>query len=309
MIRPFNYIQLVSNLMNRFKASCLLFIVVIVFTYVSAVSQNVDSSKSFFPLKIGNTWITSYPSALPPQPAFYKHQVIDSVRINDNLYYEVDLHGRHLFREDSLGHFYEYKDNVEHIIMDFTMSAGDSIQILNYLPGYSGYIYCLERKKVNTFIGAQDEQISFLMDWDSQIIDEEGAIVLQKGVGIFICNYFFDTQEYLRGVILDGVIYGDTTFVSVKSNHDNPSNFNLRQNYPNPFNPATTIEYTIPYNSNVTLKIYNTQGQEIETLVNQFQSAGNHSIKWKPLNITSGIYIYQLQFSRFLIAKKMLLLF
>ncbi len=45
-----------------------------------------------------------------------------------------------------------------------------------------------------------------------------------------------------------------------------PSKFTLEQNYPNPFNPSTKIEYSIPQSSQVTLKIFNTLGEEIETL-------------------------------------------
>jgi len=54
--------------------------------------------------------------------------------------------------------------------------------------------------------------------------------------------------------------------------------FQLDQNYPNHFNPSTTIKYSIPLTSNVTLKIYNILGKEIETLISKKQSAGNYEI-------------------------------
>ncbi|HMU42932.1 MAG TPA: T9SS type A sorting domain-containing protein [Ignavibacteriaceae bacterium] len=87
------------------------------------------------------------------------------------------------------------------------------------------------------------------------------------------------------------------------------SGFILEQNYPNPFNPSTNIQYTISSRQFVTLKIFNSLGEEIETLVNEFQDAGVHS-KLYILNSTlpSGVYYYQLRSAEFTQTKKMLLL-
>jgi hypothetical protein len=69
--------------------------------------------------------------------------------------------------------------------------------------------------------------------------------------------------------------------------------YKLYQNYPNPFNPSTIIKYDIPENAFVTIKIYSSIGQEIETLVNQKQDKGRYEINWKPKNLSSGIYFYK----------------
>ena len=75
--------------------------------------------------------------------------------------------------------------------------------------------------------------------------------------------------------------------------------FHLKQNYPNPFNPTTTIPYSLSRHSNIRLSIYNTLGQEIRTLVNQQQPAGNYQVIWNGRDnlgnaVASGIYIYRL---------------
>ena len=74
-----------------------------------------------------------------------------------------------------------------------------------------------------------------------------------------------------------------------------PSEFFLGQNYPNPFNSSTKITYSISHSDFVILKIYNMRGQEIQTLVNKFKRAGNHTINFDAKNFSSGIYLYKLQ--------------
>jgi hypothetical protein len=93
-----------------------------------------------------------------------------------------------------------------------------------------------------------------------------------------------------------------------------PEVFELSQNYPNPFNPTTTVGFSIPVRSFVTLRIYNILGQEISTLVNNAQGAGNYRVQWSPDGIASGTYICRLEASPvdggngFVTAKKILYL-
>ena len=82
----------------------------------------------------------------------------------------------------------------------------------------------------------------------------------------------------------------------------------MEQNYPNPFNPTTIISYQIPKASVVTLKIFDCLGKEIETLVNEFQFAGLHNIKFEGFKLTSGIYFYQLRMAEFISTKKMVVI-
>ncbi|MBI9073516.1 MAG: T9SS type A sorting domain-containing protein [Melioribacteraceae bacterium] len=69
-----------------------------------------------------------------------------------------------------------------------------------------------------------------------------------------------------------------------------PDAFILFRNYPNPFNPATTLEYVLEKNSNVKLGIFNILGQRVALLNDNHQAAGTHSLQWKAVNISSGIY-------------------
>jgi photosystem II stability/assembly factor-like uncharacterized protein len=92
-----------------------------------------------------------------------------------------------------------------------------------------------------------------------------------------------------------------------------PHQFVLFQNYPNPFNPETTIKYTLPKTDKVLLKIYNSLGQEVKTLVNEIQPSGQKSFVWDGKDnsgskVSSGIYVYQLKAGRESKSKKMLFL-
>ena len=79
-------------------------------------------------------------------------------------------------------------------------------------------------------------------------------------------------------------------------------------NSPNPFNPTTQISYTLPDAEQVTIKVYNTLGKEVATLVNSVQSKGTHAVTFNADNLASGIYIYTIQTPNYVASKKMILL-
>lgn len=89
-----------------------------------------------------------------------------------------------------------------------------------------------------------------------------------------------------------------------------PSDFELYQNYPNPFNPETTIKYKLSNASNVSLKVYDVLGNEVATLVDEYQKAGTYNSKFSIGNyqLTSGVYFYTLRSEGFSSTQKMILI-
>ena len=87
-----------------------------------------------------------------------------------------------------------------------------------------------------------------------------------------------------------------------------PANFDLSQNYPNPFNPSTNISYKIPKTGFVSLKVYNIIGNEIATLVNQEEPAGDYKVQFDIHNIASGTYFYKLTAGGVSLYKKMMVI-
>ena len=87
-----------------------------------------------------------------------------------------------------------------------------------------------------------------------------------------------------------------------------PKGFILEQNYPNPFNPSTTISYHVAEESHVILKVFDSLGQEVSTLVNNDQSPGIYEINWNASALASGTYFYRLEIGNEVVTKKALLL-
>jgi glutamine cyclotransferase len=73
-----------------------------------------------------------------------------------------------------------------------------------------------------------------------------------------------------------------------------PDAYSLLQNYPNPFNPETNIQFAMPEADIVSLKVYNTGGQLVTTLVDGYRCAGWYEVTWDATNLATGLYIYRL---------------
>ena len=120
-------------------------------------------------------------------------------------------------------------------------------------------------------------------------------------------NYF--KTYVIKGMLKDGIVYGDTTLTDVNDKVNGmPTTYVLDQNYPNPFNPVTKITYEIPVQSNVLLKVYDIIGNEVATLVNEPKPAGSYNILFDATNLSSGVYFYRMQAGDYIEAKKMIYL-
>lgn len=140
---------------------------------------------------------------------------------------------------------------------------------------------------------------------------DRGWDALMKGLGL----YFRQREGWpgigLRGAVIDGVLYGDTTTVGVNEPtiHNQPFGFELYQNYPNPFNPKTVIRFHIPFISIVSLKIYDVLGREITILIdNEETHSGTNEVEFDASKLASGIYFYTLFSNNKILSKKMMLI-
>lgn len=119
----------------------------------------------------------------------------------------------------------------------------------------------------------------------------------------------FDMGADVGVVVLDNISLQAEDQTGTSVDDDNlPTQFVLNQNYPNPFNPTTNISYSIPTASNVSLEVFNLQGQRVASLVNGFQSSGAHSVNFDASNLSSGVYIYRLRAGNNVMMNKMTLI-
>jgi hypothetical protein len=121
----------------------------------------------------------------------------------------------------------------------------------------------------------------------------------------FGCVYLSWFTPVTRGAYFD---MNDMAVGLENQSDDIPSDYVLSQNYPNPFNPSTTIRFSIPEQTNVTLKIFNSIGQEVASLLNGEIAAGNHSVDFNASKLSSGVYFYRIDSPSFTSTKKMILI-
>ncbi|RJP59830.1 MAG: T9SS C-terminal target domain-containing protein [Ignavibacteriales bacterium] len=262
------------------------------------------------PLKVGNSW-TYVENYFGNNPEYEKHTVVDSnVQIGDQLYYKVE--SKHDFGSGT--RYYAVVDS--YYVKHDTHYDNSNFRYFPVSPTigeWNQFYYA------GSDSGALRSEIADLFESKVFGIDVIVYSVIRElglaGSGEYWTQefgrlyYMGEFVEYtLTGCIVDGVEYGDTTLVSVEYDKSLPKEIVLSQNYPNPFNPTTTIEYYLPTSSKVRLVIYNSLGQEVETLVSEFQTSGEHRVQFNARGYSTGVYFYSLITESNLLTKKMLLI-
>jgi len=120
-----------------------------------------------------------------------------------------------------------------------------------------------------------------------------------------LVNNVYKIYYRLKQIDFDGT-YEYSNEVTIELSQ--PDSYLLNQNYPNPFNPSTIISWQLPESKFVTLKIYDVLGNEVASLINKENPAGNFEVEFNATALSSGIYYYKLVAGDFVDVKKMILL-
>lgn len=134
----------------------------------------------------------------------------------------------------------------------------------------------------NSFLTCNSENMAnaynmFILNGGSAFAYQSSDLGTQTGKWIFCPNGEIQSVDDETG---DQTFYQD---------------FVLEQNYPNPFNPSTTIKYNVAKASNIKILVYNVLGQNVRTLVNEYQTIGEKEITFNAFALPSGLYLYAME--------------
>jgi hypothetical protein len=165
-----------------------------------------------------------------------------------------------------------------------------------------------------------DIQSDAYLNWSAGHADALWNDCTLLGTIYFLADHKFKMENinYYSGEapVSDSTLYkAPDWYLSVDPILDNnlPLEFELAQNYPNPFNPTTTIPFTLNKAEEVSLAVYNVNGELIRTLVNKRTYAqGKFTETWDGTDntgarVASGVYLYQLKAGKQIESRKMLL--
>jgi hypothetical protein len=152
-----------------------------------------------------------------------------------------------------------------------------------------------------------DGNREIITSWKGSPDDLIGNTSLEtNSFNIFVLEWGDSTKSVNLAQLATGVNERDWEVIT-------PEDYDLAQNYPNPFNPSTTIEFSLPLNKLISLRIYDMTGREVRALIAPAEyPAGKHAAVWDGKDntgqfVSSGQYIYRLEFGGFVKSKIMTL--
>jgi hypothetical protein len=281
----------------------------------------------FDPLEQGNKWVYQGQRFEFPDGSFpivqSREVVKDTILANQQIFkqiktktmYSIPVNIFYTYeRIDSSNgkvYFWHNYNGVEYQADDLSILPGDNINVsrINIGPQTTSF----DTLNTKTIFGqSKDNRVyatptSIIGYGSNYNLTKDFGMTYQKSIEGDIGG----TIYVLKGAIINGVLYGDTTFiVGIKDKlPDPPSEFSLAQNYPNPFNPSTKIRYSIIKSGIVTLKVYDILGKEVAVLVNSKKEPGSYEVNFDASasgRLSSGIYFYELRYEMGRITKKMI---
>ncbi len=269
-------------------------------TLSSAQSNNSD----YYPLNIGDKWFymhLSYSTASPPDTSYFEREILGDTLMQNGIQYKIveERNRTHFERYDTLTNEIRYYEN------DWCDGIDKALYSLNYVEDSTVvWKQCELAEQFYTFENNGDSSFIYV-DMDNLIVEHTS---FRKYLGLFnksITEGGRDDDQLLSAII-NQQEWGLIT--SVKKDNTKSNHFLLYQNYPNPFNPNTAIEYYLQESSIIKIKLYDSIGNEVETIVNKYQKSGFHKLNYRPNNLASGIYYLRMIADNYSEIRKIILL-
>ena len=264
-------------------------------------------SNDFLPLAVANRWTYNYFAT--------DWDVLEDITWTDSGSSVYTVVSKLSAQDSSIWTFKEVRSLLHHErhnwmpVSDTTYSLVDSslFSLVEYLSGNHRILTNVSGWNSPFYLNAHlTDSADFLRYYSSQSADTFSichaeyfqnhvvnalTVTYQRGVGLSKVSY------RAPGNIGDAPSTNHTLARAVLTSVDNstldhsPFSFALEQNYPNPFNPATTIRFGVHANVRVNIKVYDTLGRLVITLLDENVRVGNHALVWRPINQPSGMYL------------------
>ena len=265
----------------------------------------------------GNTWITRYDNALWSEPN-------SLICLNAETWLVADK-GYGIIKTTSGGANWEhiYSSNMQGVSMYFLNSTTGFLvdyyaKVFKTTNAGNNWFKIDSIANVNNF---NDANITFTDNSTGYIASENYVYKTTNGGYNWsrllvrtnywgYSSYFINSNTGFVGG-QSGFIYRTTTGGTIGVNNistEVPSKYSLSQNYPNPFNPITNVKFSIVNAGDVKIVVYDIQGREVQTLVNERLKPGTFEVKFDGSMLTSGVYFYKMVTEGYSETKKMLLI-
>ncbi len=119
-------------------------------------------------------------------------------------------------------------------------------------------------------------------------------------------KFYIVAATYGRGIIIREAGGDDPNGIQPLGGNI-PAVYSLNQNYPNPFNPVTNIKFGLPKAGFTKIVVYDINGREVKTLIQQSLAAGYYNVDFNSSGLASGVYLYRIISGEFTDVKKMVL--
>jgi FlgD Ig-like domain len=293
-------------------------------------SGKINGTKTIGPVNTEPLPSLSYSAGGPNKTVSSGH----SLSLAPGSYGIVTLNGSSTLKLTSGEYFMNelrYSSTIKNGVIEIDLSSGDPVTInvvSNLQLGHSAAIRLLPNGEADSKLVTFNTLQTTNADWG-----REAYLVGSFNAPNAIATLVKNTQ--LRGSICAKEIYVSTDCLFL--HHDSPgslpgpgnlpkisgsevtseqspvTSYELSQNYPNPFNPTTTISFALLDAGEVSLSIYNMNGQLVKKLVAGEMNAGRHSLVWNATNdrgqqVASGVYLYVIKAANFTAQRKLVLM-
>jgi alpha-glucosidase len=207
-------------------------------------------------------------------------------------------------------------------VREFMSALPESWDDVKFIDGFPGKFAVLARRKGDRWYiaGINGENLKRTITLNVPFLgDTTKSVIITDSVntkyfikrGVDFSNPVDIVMYPYGGFVIKTLLKGEKPdphgYVSVVDKIEGMSHFCLERNYPNPFNPCTNIRYNIDRLTNVTLKVFDILGREVQTLVNTEQTPGQYIILFNAEDLASGSYFYRIHADHFSAVGKLLL--